>query len=293
MMNYLYEYPEYTTLLIPGNTLVDKSFITKPLTINNAVYSSTQYKYYNASSYFNVVSSYVTFYGLNVIDFGTGDFTVEAWVWSNTAPGGGANYDKCIVGIFSSTPQFVFFLRNHDLKLCLWDGTNENPSTIDVSPSVWTHVAICRSAGVLRMFINGVQCFYNASYLLNFSSMSYNINIGSATTTRSLGGYMQDLRITKGLARYTSNFTPPKSLIQTISGKVDRTVANPITRVQVRPWLGDRTAGVTASAISQAIPDANGNWSVEIPRGKFDVSFFNNVNPPRIEGPYDYTDYET
>jgi hypothetical protein len=73
----------------------------------------------------------------------------------------------------------------------------------------WNHIAIVCSNGTIKLYFNGVNvggtstntmptgnCFITAGASVNYSSYSYN-------------GYQDDIRVTTGVARYTSNFTPP------------------------------------------------------------------------------------
>lgn len=83
-----------------------------------------------------------------------------------------------------------------------------------VNINTWYHVAVSRAAGSTRLFVNGVQSGstyvdsnnYGASAPLGIGTY---YAAGSPWTTQTLNGYMQDLRITRGVARYTANFTPP------------------------------------------------------------------------------------
>jgi hypothetical protein len=80
-----------------------------------------------------------------------------------------------------------------------------------VSVGTWSHIAAVRYNGVARVYTNGVSGTpVNCS--LNFSDITYPPNIGGyshAPSTEPYNGYIDDLRITKGVARYTANFTPP------------------------------------------------------------------------------------
>jgi len=78
----------------------------------------------------------------------------------------------------------------------------------------WQHIAMTREGTSLRLFYNGT--------LFDSGTNSYNLNqtdyvLYAAYTDGSylsFGGYIQDVRITKGLARYTANFTPPAAELE-------------------------------------------------------------------------------
>lgn len=140
--------------------------------------------------------------------FGTGDYTVEYWVYPASFSNQPTMFDtrpasssvNGYADFFSTTGLFKLYIGN----------TNIYTSSTTISTNTWTHIAVSRSGTSLRVFINGVQ---DGSTVTNSTNMTdtqcrvgNNIN-GSA----SLNGYIDDLRVTKGVARYTANFTPPSA----------------------------------------------------------------------------------
>ena len=160
------------------------------------------------------------------LDLGSSDFTIEAWIYQNANSGSGndshviysdwvnVNADKSVLfRVTDSTGQKIQFLYTTD-------GSTNNvyTSTATISNSTWTHVAVCKDSTSLRVYIDGTREVWA-------SSPSFTLNPNSGTTVGPLigsvydnnlssyrqffDGYMQDFRNTKGLARYTANFTPP------------------------------------------------------------------------------------
>ena len=81
-----------------------------------------------------------------------------------------------------------------------------------ISTNTWTHLAVSRSGTSLRGFINGTQVgstVTNSTSLLNVAQRPVIGTNGNTVSIENFNGYMDDLRITKGYARYTANFTPP------------------------------------------------------------------------------------
>ena len=78
-----------------------------------------------------------------------------------------------------------------------------------MSTGQWYHIAVCRASGSTRMFVNGTQV--GSTYVDTTTYLQTPVFIGSSYlgTTELLNGYIDDMRVTKGLARYTANFTPP------------------------------------------------------------------------------------
>jgi len=91
-------------------------------------------------------------------------------------------------------------------------GTTLNTSS--VSANTWYHVAYTRASGTIRLFLNGVQA---ATTTASGSINTWPPVTGydGPTNGRPLNGYIDDLRITNGYARYTSNFTPPTAALPT------------------------------------------------------------------------------
>ena len=138
--------------------------------------------------------------------FGTGDFTVEYWVYpiSNTS--------GCIIDLRNGevagegTAYYDFFTSTG--KLGLYFGANTYTSTSTVPTNQWTHIAVSRAGTSLRVFFNGVQDGATVTHSANLAGSMLRIGVNTAGAGY-LNGYLDDVRITKGVARYTSNFTPP------------------------------------------------------------------------------------
>ena len=155
--------------------------------------------------------------------FGTGDFTVEAFIYRS-------NLDGMIVdarsGALSQT--WCLYLSGANLG---WINGSGNPSTsTTVAGTTWTHVAACRSGTTFKLFINGVAG-YTGSDSVNYTTTSpFLIGINADLSSNPFSGYISNVRITKGTAVYTSDFTPPTApltkltntglLLNTVSGAV-------------------------------------------------------------------------
>jgi hypothetical protein len=212
-----------TSLLLSGTNagIIDKSQSVKSLTLNgDAKSSTTQTKYLSSSMYFDGSGDYLAFtsdlYGW------TGDFTIEAWVYhtsfgtySNPIYTTGATSslgaDFFELGANSSGAYQVFWAGSSPLILA--------PSGHYVSTNTWSHIALTRSGSTLRLYVNGtLATSATKSGALPSSTTDRSFigtqSYGPGVTTRSFYGYMSDVRLTKGLARYTANFTPPTAALQ-------------------------------------------------------------------------------
>jgi len=199
--------------------------LSNPLTITAAggiTTSTQQVKFGTRSAFFDGVSSRIELYDDigNVLNFGSGNFTVEAWVYptaySRESIASPAEYTADMF-IFASANTFFFIandLASNAGKLAYYSDNNGDgvamysPSSARVSKNVWSHVAWTRSGSTLRSFINGTQ----VATATDSRTYTQSINrIGSIelNTSRFFNGYMDSMRITKGVARYTASFNPP------------------------------------------------------------------------------------
>jgi len=174
------------------------------------------------SALFDGTSNYLTVATSNITAFGTGDFTIESWVYHiGAAPGGGVTYDRFIFGGFTTAPSCVFFLTNNNLALALWDGTTQWTSSSTVTPNTWTHVAVSKVGTVLYYAVNGVVTS-STGFTTNFTASRVNyIGRDDAATDKYFPGYISNLRVVKGTGLYSTNFTPSTTpLTKTSQGAI-------------------------------------------------------------------------
>lgn len=135
-----------------------------------------------------------------------GDFTIEAWVKLNRIAGA----PQSIFGMFNSGTAQYFDFRWYDYR---FQTTLNASSGTDIGGTIslgtWTHVALVRNAGLIKLYVNGTQA---GSTISNASQMGFNAPAylgANRPSENNLNGYLDDVRIVNGKAMYTSNFTPP------------------------------------------------------------------------------------
>jgi hypothetical protein len=137
-------------------------------------------------------------------DFGTGDFTIEAWVNLDAMSG-----DYFIISASGSGGLFFGFRFGTQLGFgraaVAWD--YNTPSGITTGG--WHHVAFVRSSGTVYLFVNGKSVGTPGTHTDSYDLSLTSLNVGSQGANYYLNGYISDLRVIKGTAQYTSNFTPP------------------------------------------------------------------------------------
>jgi hypothetical protein len=202
-----------------STTFTDSSLNALAVTATSATISTTQSKYGGASGYFDGSTGYLSLTGNNSFQFGTGDFTVEMWVYISANAANQQTFLD-IRGAATATP-FTFGI--YQSKLLFYDGAVRQ-SSATVTSGQWYHFAACRSNGTLRLFIDGIS-YYSASSATNFTTGANSIYIGRGFDSAAYytNGYIDDLRISR-FARYVSNFAPPTAALPTTASS---TVADP------------------------------------------------------------------
>ena len=151
---------------------------------------------------------------------GAEDFTVEAWVYTTSSANqgivGSYRYADGVgawhLNVNYNSHKVRFFIRHSGGSVV--DGQFESGT---FPQNAWTHVAVTRDGANLRAFINGTQAGSTNTSLgtAAIDNAITNYYVGNDTTSAlDWNGYMSDVRITKGLARYTSNFTAPTAALQ-------------------------------------------------------------------------------
>lgn len=199
-----------------STTFIDSSPVANTFTgYNGAQISTAQSKFGGSSALFDGSNDYIEGPTKAGYQFGTGDFTVEFWMRFITLPtvAGAA----VMIGTYASSTTGWLVQRSESSGGLLRFGVKGD--TIGLSAAwttaainTWYHVAITRSGTSLRAFINGTQIgstATNSTDMNDATAMTLGcVNI-SGSRVQYFNGYLEDIRVTKGLARYTSNFTAP------------------------------------------------------------------------------------
>jgi len=174
-------------------------------TVGNAQVSTSVVKYGTGSMAFDGSGDYLVGRTTDLLSFNTGDFTVEMWVYPNSVAGNIVLIDTRSSGTDSG---WAFYI-NSSSKLALFTSNADRITAGSaLSASTWTHVVLARSGSTLAIYMNGVQSA-TATYSTTMTCPG-RISIASGFDNAApLNGYLDDLRITKGVARYISTFTPP------------------------------------------------------------------------------------
>ena len=196
-----------------GSTIInDNSQSPKTiLSVGNSQISTAQSKFYGSSILFDGTGDWLTVSPTTDLVFDAGAFTVEFWFYANSLS---ATLYASFIGFNAgiSTSTGGAYVRSNGVFMYGSAGTLTGGGT--VSTSTWHHYAATRSGNTLRVFLNGVQQA-TATVTGNYISGGSEFRVGDDNdpSNPAFNGYMNDLRITKGVARYTANFTPPTQLL--------------------------------------------------------------------------------
>jgi len=147
---------------------------------------------------------------------GSGDFTVDFWLNGNGSSGAvGLAGQMNAVGAAASTSLaisrtaggllFVEVYRTVGFQVNFLSATSFNAS------SVWRHIAVVRNGASLTLYVDGLQEATSAiSGSINDSSNNWSVGrIGDNTSFTASSVKFDEFRLSVGIARWTSNFTPP------------------------------------------------------------------------------------
>ena len=201
-----------TRILLHGDEskILDKSQSAPELRLVGATTSSsTQKKFAATSIFFDGSPDEITTNGANIANFGTGDFTVEAWIYPESLSG----YNSVVADsqYTSSSPSNAWCFYLNGSSLAPWKSGSNIFSGGTLSLNTWAHIAWTRSSGTMYLFKDGTQV---ATTTETLSFNHGDIIVGSNVGNYHFDGYIEDLRITKGLARYTGNFTVPSASLE-------------------------------------------------------------------------------
>lgn len=164
--------------------------------------STTQSKFGGASAFFDGSGDDLQIATNALLDFGSGNFTWEAWVFPTSVSG---EFSFCTAA--GSGGMLIGY--NGGITYGRTGVAYDYNTGVALSTNTWSHIAITRSGTSIRVFLNGTQAGATQS-----SSQAYNLGttstrIGSQGGSGHFSGYIDEMRILKGSAAYTANFTAP------------------------------------------------------------------------------------
>ena len=265
-------YPQVAALLhfdgVNGSTTItDNSKNNLTVTATNGAFISTaQSKFGGSSVFFDGTNDYVSIPNNTDFNFASGTFTIEFWVYFSSVTG-----ERFLVSTYQNSTNgwFVDLYLGKIIVGFTGDGADITGTTT-ISINTWYHIAVSGTAGSYKLFINGVQdgsTYTGATALSSTAPLYLGTLVASGVFYLYFQGYIDELRITNGYARYTGNFTPSTTAFADGGGDVGKALVVNSTATGVS--IG--TAGYLSSQLAKAWVNFNGTGTVAI-RDSYNVS---------------------
>lgn len=198
------EKDEHTLLLLHCDDYSDSSMYGIELMDKSAQVSTEQSKFGGKSMYFNGSTRLsIDDVSARIFDFGTGDFTVEAWIYPEEITTDNFIFSGSADGSFFFGRQTGNFNLGIGRTGVLWDSV----APVPMQANTWSHVAAVRSKGQVSLYVNGNQTGPLANTNA-YSMAGFIACIGSQGTNYYYKGYMDEIRVSN-VARWTESFVPP------------------------------------------------------------------------------------
>jgi hypothetical protein len=178
-------------------------------TVGDARISTVQSKWGGGSMYFDGSGDYLKYLGTNIAGLGSGNFTIEFWI---NAP---LLNDRFILGLrtgMGNNPHITTGgYGGSTIGALRWSASAQITSgTTVITDNTWHHCAIVRSENTISLYVDGtVRGSGTDTAVFEGNGGPILVGVSDLNGSLPLTGYISDLRITKGVARYTANFTPP------------------------------------------------------------------------------------
>jgi hypothetical protein len=217
-------YYSSVSLLLPMNgtngstTFTDYSPSPKTVTaFGNASISTAQYQWNGSSGRFDGSGDYLTTPRISAFNWWTSDYTIEYWinVQSFTTMQAGAAAASVVIGSMTPTGGICDWsfgpINSGIVRLYYFNGSQNYINTAaTITASTWNHLAMVKTSSGVSIFINGVQSGTTTAVSGTPSTVGTELSIGQLLNI-SMNAYVNDIRLTQGVARYTSNFSVPTS----------------------------------------------------------------------------------
>lgn len=193
-----------------STTFTDSSASAHTVTaVGNAQIDTAQFKFGSSSILFDGTGDQVALDGSSDFAFGTGDFTIDFFIRRN-ASGEQILFDMRPPGGNGLYP--LIYINSANALVYHTNSANRITQAGSVSTGVWHHIALTRANGVTRLWFNGGQSggdyVDSNDYIVGASRPSIGGN-GNNPAVSGFNGWMDEVRVSKGIARWTAVFTPP------------------------------------------------------------------------------------
>ncbi len=274
-------YFDKNALVLPletATTFNDKSNRPKVIT-NNGVTISTDHSQWGAGAAYFGGAGYLSASYSDDFSFLSRDWEITVYIY----PTSSAATNKTLIDFRGGT-GFVLFLNSAN-KLQFYDGALSSQSANAVLVNTFSLIGLHKIGNTSYWSIGGVMNGAAASSKSTYPNATYLLVGASSDPSARYSGYMNDLRISNGVCRNSSDFTPYPALWR-------RATKSGIARRQDTLVGADRVAlydHTSQQFAATATPDSSGNWSAEIDTGsQYDIVYSAAGYAPKIHGPYTF-----
>jgi hypothetical protein len=206
------------TWTVNGDAQIDTTTTGKTITANgNAQIDTALSKFGGASALFDGTGDYLSIPNNSDWNFGSGDFTIDTWVkradsgnpqgiWTwRTDSGDSTNNFNAEFNNNATVNAVRMYINNSD-------GTSYSFSAnTAITDTNWHHIAVVKNGTTVTIYLDGVaDGSTTVSGSFNMSSKAFNIaSYYTVTPSNYFNGSVDEFRVSKGIARWTANFTPP------------------------------------------------------------------------------------
>ncbi len=206
----------YVKLLLHMNgtdgstTFTDSEATPKTVTANgNAQIDTAQSKFGGASGLFDGTGDYLSIPDSDDWNFGSGDFTIDLWVRLNSLAAVNAIVSQYVSG---GNDWILYTQGDGSVRFYAGGATivDMTSASSEVTTNIWYHLAVTRNGNNWKLFKNGTQIASSAATgtMPDYASLLY-IGAYNISLNYFFDGWLDELRISKGIARWTADFTPP------------------------------------------------------------------------------------
>jgi len=195
-----------------NGAIYDNAMMNNLETVGNAQISTSVKKYGTGSMYFDGTGDWLTSLDNPSHEFGSGNFTLECWINTTVSNSG---YVSAVAKWSSSNQSWMIRAASTDIGSgwsFFYSTNGSNYYTVfgsSINDGNWHHLAVTRSGNVFRTFTDGTLNNSTTDAVTLFNGTASLFVGAQGGGSNPFTGYIDDLRITKGYARYTASFTAP------------------------------------------------------------------------------------
>lgn len=247
-----------------STTFTDNATTPKTITaVGNAQIDTAQSKFGGASASFDGTGDYLTCGGSSEFSFGTSDFTVEMFVRFAAKGAYKSLYDTRPTS--GTTNYLIISLDVTGVYLTCQTSGNTITGTTNLAVDTWYHVAATRAGTSMKLFIDGAQeggaATDSSTITIGASRPVIGAN-GNTLSSYNFSGWIDEVRVTKGIARYTSNFTPAISAYPDCMGQL---TGNITESLGITNWSISALQCNSTTAITTTSGEAGTTYTLNFP----------------------------